>query len=86
MTDSGPNIEEIRALRDRLTEQALRTPVVRCPAIESELGDATEVFAKLEFFLFSSKLVRQSLRCQSPGDIFFGCFGQEFLMRSVVFY
>jgi threonine dehydratase len=49
MTDSGPNIDEIRALRDRLTEQALRTPVVRCPAIESELGDATEVFAKLEF-------------------------------------
>jgi threonine dehydratase len=49
MTDSGPNIEEIRALRDRLTEQALRTPVVRCPAIESELGDDTEVFAKLEF-------------------------------------
>ena len=49
MTDSGPNIEEIRALRERLTEQALRTPVVRCPAIESELGDDTEVFAKLEF-------------------------------------
>jgi threonine dehydratase len=49
MTDSGPNIEEIRALRDRLTEQALRTPVVRCPAIVSELGDDTEVFAKLEF-------------------------------------
>lgn len=49
MTESGPNIEEIRALRDRLTEQALRTPVMRCPAIESELGGATEVFAKLEF-------------------------------------
>jgi threonine dehydratase len=49
MTESGPKIEEIRALRDRLTEQALQTPVMRCPAIESELGGATEVFAKLEF-------------------------------------
>jgi len=49
MTESGPKIEEIRALRDRLTEQALRTPVMRCAAVESELGGATEVFAKLEF-------------------------------------
>ena len=49
MAESGPKIEEIRALRDRLTEQALRTPVVRCPAIENELAGATEVFAKLEF-------------------------------------
>jgi len=49
MTESGPKIEDIRALRDRLTEQALRTPVMRCAAVESEMGGATEVFAKLEF-------------------------------------
>jgi threonine dehydratase len=49
MTESGPNIEEIRALRDRLTEQTLRTPVVRCAAIEEALANGTEVFAKLEF-------------------------------------
>lgn len=49
MTESGPNIEEICALRDQLTGQALRTPVMRCKAIESVLGGATEVFAKLEF-------------------------------------
>ncbi len=49
MTESGPKIEEIRALRDRLTEQALRTPVIRCPAIEAQVGGSTEVFAKLEF-------------------------------------
>lgn len=49
MTQSGPNIDEIRALRDRLAEQTLCTPVMRCPAIESELGEGTEVFAKLEF-------------------------------------
>jgi threonine dehydratase len=49
MTQSGPNIKEIRALRDRLTGQALRTPVIRCPAIEERMGGGTEVFAKLEF-------------------------------------
>ena len=49
MTQSGPNIEEIRALRDRLTEQALRTPVLRCAAIEEHIGGGTEVIAKLEF-------------------------------------
>ena len=49
MTESGPNIEEIRALRDRLTGQTLRTPVVRCSAIEEALANGTEVFAKLEF-------------------------------------
>ena len=49
MTQSGPNIKEIRALRDRLTGQALRTPVIRCPAIEEKMGGGTEVFAKLEF-------------------------------------
>jgi threonine dehydratase len=49
MTGSGPNIEEIRALRDRLSEQTLRTPVVRCAAIEEALANGTEVFAKLEF-------------------------------------
>lgn len=49
MTDSGPKIEEIRALRDRLTEQTIRTPVTRCAAIEGELGNGTQVLAKLEF-------------------------------------
>lgn len=49
MTDYGPKIEEIRALRDRLTEQTFRTPVIRCPAIEEEIGGGTTVFAKLEF-------------------------------------
>ena len=49
MTQSGPNIEEIRALRARLTEQAILTPVIRCPQIEADLGNGTEVYAKLEF-------------------------------------
>jgi len=49
MTDSGPKIDEIRALRDRLIEQTIRTPVTRCAAIEGELGGGTQVHAKLEF-------------------------------------
>ena len=49
MTESVPNIHEIRALRERLREQAIRTPVVRCAAIEEQLGGGTQVFAKLEF-------------------------------------
>jgi threonine dehydratase len=49
MTNAAPKIEEIRALRDRLIEQTIRTPVMRCPAIEDLLGNGTQVHAKLEF-------------------------------------
>lgn len=49
MNESGPHIAEIRALHDRLAGQTLRTPIVRCPAIEKKLGGDTEVHAKLEF-------------------------------------
>jgi len=49
MTASGPDIDEIRALRDRLTGEVLCTPVKRCPAIEEQIGGGTEVTAKLEF-------------------------------------
>lgn len=49
MSESGPKIEAIRALRDQLIEQTLRTPVLRCAAIEDEIGAGTRVIAKLEF-------------------------------------
>ncbi|NCF74555.1 MAG: pyridoxal-phosphate dependent enzyme [Gammaproteobacteria bacterium] len=49
MTESGPHIDEIRSLRDRLSDVTLRTPVMRCAAIEASLGDGTRVLAKLEF-------------------------------------
>ena len=49
MSQSGPNIEEIRALRNRLSAETLRTPVMRCAAIEDAVGGNTEVIAKLEF-------------------------------------
>ena len=49
MTVTGPDIQEIRALRDRLTEETIVTPMLRCAAIEQAAGGNTSVQAKLEF-------------------------------------
>jgi len=49
MTVTGPDIQEIRALRDRLTEETIVTPMLRCAAIEQAAGENTSVEAKLEF-------------------------------------
>ena len=46
---TGPDIREIRALRERLTEETTITPVLRCAAIEQAVGGETSVQAKLEF-------------------------------------
>lgn len=49
MTGPGPDIEEIRALRDALKEDVIQTPVIRAWALERILGGDTRVTAKLEF-------------------------------------
>ena len=49
MTDAGPDIADIRALRTRLADKTLMTPMIRCAAIEDAIGGDTEVYAKLEF-------------------------------------
>lgn len=49
MTAAGPKILEIRALRDQLIAQTLRTPVIRCAAMEEIIGGGSRVIAKLEF-------------------------------------
>lgn len=49
MTIKGPDIAEIRALRDAIAGDILTTPVIRCAALEQLVGGGTEVFAKLEF-------------------------------------
>ncbi len=49
MTVKGPDIKEIRALRERLQEETVLTPVLRCAAIEALIGGGTQVHAKLEF-------------------------------------
>jgi len=49
MAPKGPHINEIYALRERLTDETVVTPVLRCAALEALLGSGTEVYAKLEF-------------------------------------
>jgi threonine dehydratase len=49
MTVTGPDINEIRALREQLTEETITTPMLRCAAIEQAVGAGTSVHAKLEF-------------------------------------
>ena len=49
MTVTGPDINEIRALREQLAEETTVTPVLRCAAIEEVLGGDSQVYAKLEF-------------------------------------
>jgi threonine dehydratase len=49
LTLTPPTLDEIDALRHSLAEDLLVTPVLRCPAIESETGKGTEVWGKLEF-------------------------------------
>ena len=45
----GPTIAAIEVLRDSLGDEIVRTPMLRCAAIEDFLGGATQVFGKLEF-------------------------------------
>ena len=49
MSEAGPHIDEIIALREQLAAKITATPVVRCPSSESACGKGTEVQAKLEF-------------------------------------
>lgn len=44
---NSPRIEDVRSLRDRLAAWLLRTPVVRCAALEAVSG--ARIYAKLEF-------------------------------------
>ena len=49
MSEPGPDIEQIRALREALLEDVLETPVLRAWALEKALGGGTRVTVKLEF-------------------------------------
>jgi len=49
MSESAPNLIELRDLHERLMPFVLRTPTIRCPGIEAAVGGATEVYAKMEF-------------------------------------
>ena len=49
MIVTGPDIKDIRALREELAEATIATPMLRCAAIEQAIGGRTSVQAKLEF-------------------------------------
>jgi len=49
MTTEAPTIDAIRSLRDSLAEATRTTPMLRCAAIEQELGSGSTVWGKLEF-------------------------------------
>jgi len=49
MAASGPEITAVRALSEQLQGTVLRTPIVRCAAIEAAIGGDTNVLGKLEF-------------------------------------
>ncbi len=49
MTTEPPAIEAVRELKKSLGCQIVETPVVRCTAIENQLGGDTTVWAKMEF-------------------------------------
>ncbi len=49
MQARGPDIKEIRALREALTRETSRTPVIRCAPLETAIGGNARVIAKLEF-------------------------------------
>lgn len=48
MTD-GPEVDAIKALRDSLGDGVIRTPLMRCAALEEKVAADTRVFGKLEF-------------------------------------
>ena len=49
MTTEAPTIDAIRSLRDSLAEATRQTPMLRCAAIEQDLGSGSTVWGKLEF-------------------------------------
>ena len=49
MNHRGPGIAEIQALGNTLGDAIVRTPLLRCAALEELCGGATRIFGKLEF-------------------------------------
>ena len=49
MNELAPAIDDVRRLQQRLQEWLVRTPVVRCRALEDRQSDDLEIHAKMEF-------------------------------------
>ena len=55
MIVTGPDIQEIRDLREQLTEKTIKTPMLRCAAIEDAIDGGTSDLEKLEFLQRTGK-------------------------------
>jgi threonine dehydratase len=73
MTAKGPEISEIRELYGMLAPDLVRTPVVRCAALEALIGGGTAVTAKLEFLqrtgTFKARGALATLRSLSSDEL-----------------
>jgi threonine dehydratase len=49
MTQSAPDLDQIKSCRRQLGERIARTPLVRCVGLEEQLANGTHVYGKLEF-------------------------------------
>lgn len=49
LTVSAPNIDDVRALREKLGQWLVVTPVVRCVALEDDLDVDVDIYGKMEF-------------------------------------
>jgi threonine dehydratase len=76
MTGTGPLIDDIRAQRNANSGEILRTPVVRCAALEDVIGGGTEIYAKLEFLqrtgTFKARGALATLQALTPEQLAVG--------------
>ena len=73
MTAKGPAINEIRELYGTLAPDLVRTPVLRCAALEALIGGGTSITAKLEFLqrtgTFKARGALATLRSLSSDEL-----------------
>jgi threonine dehydratase len=72
MTESAPGLDDIARTRDALADEIVRTPLLRCTGLETELGNTTKVFGKLEFLqrtgTFKARGALATIRALSPAE------------------
>src|SRR5210317_1254645 len=76
MTNKGPNIKEIRKLREAIADQIVLTPMLRCAALEEVFGEGTRISAKLEFLqrtgTFKARGALATLKSLTPDPLRMG--------------
>ena len=73
MAGAELSMSEIRREQEALRGRLVRTPVVRCPALEERYGAATKIYAKLEFLqhtgTFKARGALATLGSLSPAQL-----------------